>query len=211
MYNIYRTFNNGHRGTNNLNRPSNNAHDVYVCGSFDNWSSRHRLEPDSNRRCFTGTVDIDPHDAQKVYYKFIVDDKWVASECDAIEVNESGILNNVITLKSSDNADESVVMIRDSDGESAFTSISYPNDGEVLESEAFEREQDQDVEPEVDSDYDDDHMNASTQITIKDSSSVNGSIPSIQPSVHRINSQIGIKKSDSYTIIGRIRNIFHHG
>lgn len=141
-----------------------------------------------------------------------MDEEWFTSERDKTEIDQSGNLNNVATLKINDNGNESVVMIRDSDGESAFTSISYPNEVVILDSEQeLEPEPQLEAEAEAVSDYDDENMSASMQTTIKDSSSVNGSIPSIQPALNRVNSQIGIKKANSYTIIGRIRNIFHHG
>jgi hypothetical protein len=161
------------------------------------------LELDFENHCFKKSLDVHFNTGiKKVYYKFIVDEEWLTSDNDKTEIDESGNLNNVIVLSIDKNKDgnESVVLVRDSDGESAFTSISYPNE-EQSNPEVNQLEKSETYEP-----YEEEDLVASVQITLADSSSVTGSIQSNQLSVQKIKN---IKQSSiSNTFIGRIRNIF---
>ncbi|EHL00084.1 hypothetical protein GLAREA_10168 [Glarea lozoyensis ATCC 20868] len=70
------------------------ASEVYVTGTFDNWSKSEKLVK-------TGDVfekDVTLSSAgEKIYYKFVVDGNWVTDHTAPQENDESGNLNNVLT------------------------------------------------------------------------------------------------------------------
>lgn len=183
---------------NNQYRSSTNAKEVYICGSFDNWSKRHKMEKDDDLSCFITTFCI-PN--KRIYYKFVVDEVWQISEYDKTEVDSMGNVNNVIIF------DETVVSNNtdhESDGASEFTSISYPNSDYIV--------------PELDDkEYYgnpiEDDLQSSVQITIKDTSSVNCSIQSRNTTTGRennVSSSIKITPLPNKSLIGRLRSIFNN-
>lgn len=171
-----------------LCRPSNKAKNVFVCTSYDDWKQKHRLDFILNS--FSASLEMDVGDDEsaggpttKIYYKFIVDDEWCISEVDKTETDSSGNVNNVMDVHLGEcctrDGEESVVFVRESDGESAYTSISYPEEqeggnGAMLASEVGAVGNCNGVrngeEPE--------DLTSSVQITLGDSSSVCGSIHS---------------------------------
>ncbi|GAB7355605.1 hypothetical protein MBLNU459_g6333t1 [Dothideomycetes sp. NU459] len=68
------------------------AQEVFVTGTFDNWSKTVQLERHGN--AFHKTVDLP---AEKTYYKFVVDGNWTTDHTIAQETDESGNVNNVLT------------------------------------------------------------------------------------------------------------------
>lgn len=71
------------------------ADEVYVTGSFDDWSKSERLDKANN--VFTKEVIL-PVASDKIYYKFVVDGNWVTDHTAPQENDESGNLNNVLTV-----------------------------------------------------------------------------------------------------------------
>ncbi|POS86455.1 hypothetical protein EPUL_001707 [Erysiphe pulchra] len=71
------------------------ADEVYVTGSFDDWSKSERLDKKNN--VFTKEVIL-PIASDKIYYKFVVDGNWVTDHTAPQENDESGNLNNVLTV-----------------------------------------------------------------------------------------------------------------
>ncbi|KAI9730650.1 MAG: hypothetical protein M1818_008132 [Claussenomyces sp. TS43310] len=70
------------------------ASEVYVTGTFDNWSQSEKLEK-------IGDIfekDVTLSDAsEKIYYKFVVDGTWTTDHTAPQENDASGNLNNVLT------------------------------------------------------------------------------------------------------------------
>ncbi|TQS34987.1 hypothetical protein Golomagni_04607, partial [Golovinomyces magnicellulatus] len=83
------------------------ADEVYVTGTFDDWSKSERLEKTNTifaKRVFLTNV------SEKIYYKFVVDGNWITDHTAPQEKDESGNLNNVLT------ADRIIIQTFDSIG-----------------------------------------------------------------------------------------------
>ncbi|TVY32498.1 Cruciform DNA-recognizing protein, partial [Lachnellula occidentalis] len=70
------------------------ASEVYVTGTFDDWSKTEKLVKTGD--VFEKKVDL-PSAAEKIYYKFVVDGNWVTDHTAPQENDASGNLNNVLT------------------------------------------------------------------------------------------------------------------
>ncbi|KAK9385586.1 hypothetical protein V1515DRAFT_588228 [Lipomyces mesembrius] len=68
--------------------------EVYVTGSFDNWSKSAPLAQNVDG---SWSVSI-PLPSEKIVYKFVVDNKWVIDPNARTETDSSGITNNVLNL-----------------------------------------------------------------------------------------------------------------
>ncbi|OAA53010.1 hypothetical protein ISF_09073 [Cordyceps fumosorosea ARSEF 2679] len=70
------------------------AEEVYVTGTFDNWTKSVKL--DKRGTIFEKTVSLKiPSD--KVYYKFVVDNNWTINESSPKEADKEGNVNNFLT------------------------------------------------------------------------------------------------------------------
>ncbi|KAK3682146.1 hypothetical protein B0T22DRAFT_386081 [Podospora appendiculata] len=69
------------------------AEEVYVTGTFDNWSKSEQLV--QNGDVFEKTVTL-PEDSDKVYYKFVVDGDWTTDHTAPREKDHEGNENNVL-------------------------------------------------------------------------------------------------------------------
>lgn len=142
---------------------SNGCSEVYVCGSFDGWACRHRLEWDAEQREYVAVVHTTGV-VGEMQYKFVVDGEWRVSLRDAVARDDSGNENNVAVVDAGD--EESLVLVGGgagaSDGESQFTEVvcdaEDEDDGHGAE------------EPPVA--LDTGSLDASVQLTLRDSSSV---------------------------------------
>lgn len=67
------------------------ASEVYVTGTFDNWSKSTKL--DQEGLVFSKRVEVP---VEKIYYKFVVDGNWVIDNCAPVETEDSGVQNNVL-------------------------------------------------------------------------------------------------------------------
>ncbi|KAK9374507.1 uncharacterized protein V1513DRAFT_445869 [Lipomyces chichibuensis] len=70
------------------------AEEVYVTGSFDNWSKSAPLAQNVDG---SWSVSI-PLPSEKIIYKFVVDNNWVIDANAKTETDSSGITNNVLDL-----------------------------------------------------------------------------------------------------------------
>ncbi|KAK9370323.1 hypothetical protein V1509DRAFT_617433 [Lipomyces kononenkoae] len=70
------------------------AKEVYVTGSFDNWSKSAPLVQNVDG---SWSVSV-PLPGEKIVYKFVVDDNWVIDPNAKTETDLSGITNNVLDL-----------------------------------------------------------------------------------------------------------------
>jgi len=70
------------------------ADEVYVTGTFDDWSKSEKLV--KNGDSFSKDVTLNSA-AEKIYYKFVVDGNWVTDHTAPQENDASGNLNNVLT------------------------------------------------------------------------------------------------------------------
>ncbi|TVY30605.1 Signal transduction protein MDG1 [Lachnellula hyalina] len=70
------------------------ASEVYVTGTFDDWSKTEKLVKTGD--VFEKNVTL-PSAAEKIYYKFVVDGNWVTDHTAPQENDASGNLNNVLT------------------------------------------------------------------------------------------------------------------
>ncbi|KAM0557053.1 hypothetical protein ACHAPJ_005316 [Fusarium lateritium] len=70
------------------------ADEVYVTGTFDNWTKSVKLEKKDN--VFTKTVDLKEPEG-KIYYKFIVDGNWIINQSAPNEPDTEGNVNNFVT------------------------------------------------------------------------------------------------------------------
>ncbi|KAK0386718.1 hypothetical protein NLU13_6553 [Sarocladium strictum] len=70
------------------------AEEVYVTGTFDNWTKSVQLE--KNGDVFEKTVDLEDA-SSKIYYKFVVDNNWVINESSPKEPDHEGNVNNFLT------------------------------------------------------------------------------------------------------------------
>ncbi|KAG5988632.1 hypothetical protein E4U54_004582 [Claviceps lovelessii] len=76
--------------------PTTDPSDVLVTGSFDGWTKSVTLEKDGG--VFQKTVKISEEDAaNKIYYKFVVDNTWVINESYPHEPDHQGNVNNFLT------------------------------------------------------------------------------------------------------------------
>ncbi|KAH7356556.1 hypothetical protein BKA65DRAFT_381309, partial [Rhexocercosporidium sp. MPI-PUGE-AT-0058] len=70
------------------------ADEVYVTGTFDDWSKSEKLVKTGDS--FSKDVTLNSA-AEKIYYKFVVDGNWVTDHTAPQENDASGNLNNVLT------------------------------------------------------------------------------------------------------------------
>ncbi|TGO85750.1 hypothetical protein BPOR_0367g00020 [Botrytis porri] len=70
------------------------AEEVYVTGTFDNWSKSEKLVKTGD--VFSKDVQL-ANAGEKIYYKFVVDGNWVTDHTAPQENDASGNLNNVLT------------------------------------------------------------------------------------------------------------------
>ncbi|KAA8571731.1 hypothetical protein EYC84_001710 [Monilinia fructicola] len=70
------------------------AEEVFVTGTFDNWSKSEKLERVGD--VFKKDVQL-ANAGEKIYYKFVVDGNWVTDHTAPQENDASGNLNNVLT------------------------------------------------------------------------------------------------------------------
>ncbi|KAK1574694.1 uncharacterized protein LY79DRAFT_362718 [Colletotrichum navitas] len=70
------------------------AEEVYVTGTFDNWTKSEKLEKVGNS--FEKTVTL-PDASQKIYYKFVVDNNWITDHTAPQEPDHEGNVNNFLT------------------------------------------------------------------------------------------------------------------
>ncbi|KAF5023849.1 hypothetical protein F66182_4107 [Fusarium sp. NRRL 66182] len=70
------------------------ADEVYVTGTFDNWTKSVRL--DKTGDVFSKTVDL-KEPSGKIYYKFIVDGSWIINQSAPNEPDFEGNVNNFVT------------------------------------------------------------------------------------------------------------------
>ncbi|TKX20895.1 hypothetical protein C1H76_6932 [Elsinoe australis] len=69
------------------------ANEVYVTGTFDDWSKSQKLENTGSG--FEKKVDL--HNAnEKIYYKFVVDGNWTTDHTAPSETDHEGNVNNVL-------------------------------------------------------------------------------------------------------------------
>ncbi|UZP35703.1 hypothetical protein NXS19_003519 [Fusarium pseudograminearum] len=70
------------------------AEEVYVTGTFDNWTKSVRLEKEGD--VFSKTVELKEPEG-KIYYKFIVDGNWIINQSAPNEPDLEGNVNNFVT------------------------------------------------------------------------------------------------------------------
>ncbi|EFQ28248.1 hypothetical protein CGRA01v4_11862 [Colletotrichum graminicola] len=70
------------------------AEEVYVTGTFDNWTKSEKLDKVGNS--FEKTVSL-PDASQKIYYKFVVDNNWITDHTAPQEPDHEGNVNNFLT------------------------------------------------------------------------------------------------------------------
>ncbi|GMM30361.1 hypothetical protein DAMA08_031060 [Martiniozyma asiatica (nom. inval.)] len=153
--------------------PGLEANEVFVCGSFDGWSTRYPLNKRDDQGGFVATITLPCVD--KIYYKFIVDNNWYISVADQIENDFSGFENNVIYLND--------IYTEDDDKASEFTSISYPN-SDHLKQLANVISSPNSISSSIED------LSSSIQITLKDTSSVFESIKSKPARENSLNKSI---------------------
>ncbi|KAF2399551.1 hypothetical protein EJ06DRAFT_557351 [Trichodelitschia bisporula] len=73
------------------------AKEVFVTGSFDDWTKSVTLERNHDG-VFEKKVDF-PLEEKKITYKFVVDGKWIHNHTAACETDEHGNVNNVLYLQ----------------------------------------------------------------------------------------------------------------
>ncbi|KPP60323.1 5'-AMP-activated protein kinase subunit beta-1-like [Scleropages formosus] len=71
--------------------------EVYLSGSFNNWTSKIPLIPSQNN--FVAIVDLPEGEHQ---YKFYVDGQWTHDPTEPVVTNQLGTVNNVIQVKKTD-------------------------------------------------------------------------------------------------------------
>ncbi|KAE9366231.1 carbohydrate-binding module family 48 protein, partial [Stipitochalara longipes BDJ] len=70
------------------------ASEVFVTGTFDNWSKSEKLIQIGD--VFEKEVAL-PITTEKIYYKFVVDGRWVTNDTAPQETDDYGIPKNVLT------------------------------------------------------------------------------------------------------------------
>ncbi|TKW51030.1 hypothetical protein CTA1_3941 [Colletotrichum tanaceti] len=70
------------------------AEEVYVTGTFDNWTKSEKLDKIGNS--FEKTVNL-PNASEKIYYKFVVDNNWITDHTAPQEPDHEGNVNNFLT------------------------------------------------------------------------------------------------------------------
>ncbi|KAF9882310.1 hypothetical protein CkaCkLH20_00346 [Colletotrichum karsti] len=70
------------------------AEEVYVTGTFDNWTKSEKLDKVGN--LFEKTVTL-PEASEKIYYKFVVDNNWITDHTAPQEPDHEGNVNNFLT------------------------------------------------------------------------------------------------------------------
>ncbi|ODQ50327.1 hypothetical protein SAICODRAFT_38323, partial [Saitoella complicata NRRL Y-17804] len=74
------------------------ASEVYVTGTFDNWSRSTRLSPtpsSATQKKTSYSAEVELPSTEKILYKFVVDGQWVTSPLAATETDGEGNVNNV--------------------------------------------------------------------------------------------------------------------
>ncbi|KAK9452371.1 uncharacterized protein V1518DRAFT_411071 [Limtongia smithiae] len=71
-------------------------HEVYVTGTFDNWSKSAPLVQIVDG---SWAVSIPLPSDQKIFYKYVVNDVWLTDPFAKIEVDADGVANNVLDLE----------------------------------------------------------------------------------------------------------------
>uniref|UniRef100_A0A8C9X9M4 Protein kinase AMP-activated non-catalytic subunit beta 2 n=1 Tax=Sander lucioperca TaxID=283035 RepID=A0A8C9X9M4_SANLU len=71
--------------------------EVYIAGSFNNWSTKIPLNKSHND--FVAILDLPEGEHQ---YKFFVDGQWVHDPSEAVVTSQLGTINNLIQVKKSD-------------------------------------------------------------------------------------------------------------
>ncbi|KAK4154163.1 hypothetical protein C8A00DRAFT_14692 [Chaetomidium leptoderma] len=79
------------------------AQEVYVTGTFDNWTKSERL--DRVGQVFEKTVTL-PESSDKIYYKFVVDGSWITDHVAPQEKDHEGNDNNVLLPEQMDQLEE---------------------------------------------------------------------------------------------------------
>ncbi|BFZ64791.1 Cruciform DNA binding protein [Saitoella coloradoensis] len=75
------------------------ASEVYVTGTFDNWSRSTRLSPtpsSATQKKTSYSAEVELPSTEKILYKFVVDGQWVTSPLAATETDAEGNVNNVL-------------------------------------------------------------------------------------------------------------------
>ncbi|KAI8283043.1 hypothetical protein K4K59_007817 [Colletotrichum sp. SAR11_240] len=70
------------------------AEEVYVTGTFDNWTKSEKLDKVGD--AFEKTVTL-PEASEKIYYKFVVDNNWITDHTAPQEPDHEGNVNNFLT------------------------------------------------------------------------------------------------------------------
>ncbi|KXH27223.1 hypothetical protein CSIM01_11247 [Colletotrichum simmondsii] len=70
------------------------AEEVYVTGTFDNWTKSEKLEKVGSS--FEKTVTL-ADASEKIYYKFVVDNNWITDHTAPQEPDHEGNVNNFLT------------------------------------------------------------------------------------------------------------------
>ncbi|KAK4240212.1 carbohydrate-binding module family 48 protein [Achaetomium macrosporum] len=79
------------------------AEEVYVTGTFDNWTKSQQLERVG--QIFQKTVTL-PDTSDKIYYKFVVDGTWTTDQTAPQEKDQEGNDNNVLLPEQMDKLEE---------------------------------------------------------------------------------------------------------
>lgn len=128
----------------NIYRPSDVKSDVYVTGTFDNWTKSTKLFKKRDGPGYLITVEV-PN--EKNYFKFVVDGSWVTSPSFKIESDENGIENNVLYPEDLVRCQDfnSPPCYKSESESSAFTTVSL---SELTEGKKFEELDDDDDDEE---------------------------------------------------------------
>lgn len=73
------------------------GHEIYLAGSFNNWSTKIPLTRSQNN--FVAILDLPEGEHQ---YKFYVDGQWTHDPSEPVVTSQLGTVNNVITVKKTD-------------------------------------------------------------------------------------------------------------
>uniref|UniRef100_A0A8C2JQ72 5'-AMP-activated protein kinase subunit beta-1-like n=1 Tax=Cyprinus carpio TaxID=7962 RepID=A0A8C2JQ72_CYPCA len=71
--------------------------EIYLSGSFNNWSSKIPLTKSHNN--FVAIIDLPEGEHQ---YKFYVDGHWILDPKEPVVTNKSGVMNNVVKVRKTD-------------------------------------------------------------------------------------------------------------
>lgn len=73
----------------------NNPNEVYVCTSFDNWETKHKLNFDPCGKKWYVTINLQKG---RTLYKYIIDGNWVYNPRGETCTEEDGTVNNVLVI-----------------------------------------------------------------------------------------------------------------